>query len=102
MTTGSSFAQHMPPMRTSGINGSISSIYGYGNSTPSLFETGLIHESLDCRLTLMDLNPTGAERTTQFGPLMILGMPWFRKYYTTFNLGDGTPTTKQIHVAEAD
>ena len=27
---------------------------------------------------------------TQFGPMMILGMPWFREYYTTFDLGDGS------------
>jgi len=38
-----------------------------------------------CQLLLMDL---GMEKT-QFGPMVILGMPLFREYYTTFDLGSG-------------
>jgi len=36
-----------------------------------------------CDLLLLDL---GVEET-QFGPMVILGMPLFREYYTTFDLG---------------
>mmetsp|Transcript_81556 Transcript_81556/g.264221 ORF Transcript_81556/g.264221 Transcript_81556/m.264221 type:complete len:509 (+) Transcript_81556:3-1529(+) len=38
---------------------------------------------VQCQLLLMDL---GTE-FTQFGPLLILGMPFFREYYTTFDTG---------------
>eukprot|EP00747_Dinoflagellata_sp_TGD_P163522 gnl/TRDRNA2_/TRDRNA2_182271_c0_seq1.p1 gnl/TRDRNA2_/TRDRNA2_182271_c0~~gnl/TRDRNA2_/TRDRNA2_182271_c0_seq1.p1 ORF type:complete len:529 (+),score=88.60 gnl/TRDRNA2_/TRDRNA2_182271_c0_seq1:1-1587(+) len=51
-----------------------------------------------CELLLMDLG----DEETQLGPLWILGMPWFREYYTTFNLGDGTPGSKWISAALAD
>mmetsp|Transcript_110796 Transcript_110796/g.269279 ORF Transcript_110796/g.269279 Transcript_110796/m.269279 type:complete len:154 (-) Transcript_110796:56-517(-) len=36
-----------------------------------------------CQLLLMDLG----QQTTTLGPLVILGMPLFREYYTTFDLG---------------
>mmetsp|Transcript_90755 Transcript_90755/g.265641 ORF Transcript_90755/g.265641 Transcript_90755/m.265641 type:complete len:469 (+) Transcript_90755:497-1903(+) len=39
-----------------------------------------------CQLLLMDLGP--AQQTT-IGPMVILGMPFFREYYTTFDLGQG-------------
>mmetsp|Transcript_54055 Transcript_54055/g.153966 ORF Transcript_54055/g.153966 Transcript_54055/m.153966 type:complete len:122 (-) Transcript_54055:79-444(-) len=38
-----------------------------------------------CSLLLMDI---GSETTT-VGPMFILGMPFFREYYTTFDLGTG-------------
>mmetsp|Transcript_55422 Transcript_55422/g.171676 ORF Transcript_55422/g.171676 Transcript_55422/m.171676 type:complete len:480 (-) Transcript_55422:92-1531(-) len=38
-----------------------------------------------CQLLLMDLG----EQKTQFGSMFILGMPFFREYYTTFDLGVG-------------
>ncbi|CAK0900901.1 unnamed protein product [Prorocentrum cordatum] len=36
-----------------------------------------------CQLLLMDMG----EEITQLGPLAILGMPFFREYYTTFDIG---------------
>eukprot|EP00408_Alexandrium_pacificum_P019841 CAMPEP_0171198952 /NCGR_PEP_ID=MMETSP0790-20130122/23213_1 /TAXON_ID=2925 /ORGANISM="Alexandrium catenella, Strain OF101" /LENGTH=466 /DNA_ID=CAMNT_0011664283 /DNA_START=58 /DNA_END=1458 /DNA_ORIENTATION=+ len=39
-----------------------------------------------CQLLLMDL---GATQKTTLGPMVILGMPFFREYYTTFDLGTG-------------
>merc|ERR1712224_128777 len=51
-----------------------------------------------CELALMNIGT----RSTQFGPMFIIGMPWFRKYYTTFNLGSGTASSRYIHVTEAD
>jgi len=38
---------------------------------------------------------------TEWGPLMILGMPFFREFYTTFNLNEGRGT-RSISVAPAD
>jgi hypothetical protein len=46
-----------------------------------------------CQLLLMDMG----NQVTQLGPLMILGMPFFREYYTSFNLTD-----RSIRVAPAD
>lgn len=40
----------------------------------------------ECRLLLLD---TGDQKT-QLGPMYILGMPFFREYYTTFDLGQGS------------
>jgi len=51
-----------------------------------------------CQLLLMDMGT----QETQFGPMMILGMPWFREYYTTFDLGDGSLSARKIHVAKSD
>mmetsp|Transcript_65430 Transcript_65430/g.184266 ORF Transcript_65430/g.184266 Transcript_65430/m.184266 type:complete len:95 (-) Transcript_65430:38-322(-) len=39
--------------------------------------------------------------TTQSGPLVILGMPFFREYYTSFNVGSGAGN-KTVAVAKAD
>mmetsp|Transcript_27566 Transcript_27566/g.79188 ORF Transcript_27566/g.79188 Transcript_27566/m.79188 type:complete len:687 (-) Transcript_27566:457-2517(-) len=36
----------------------------------------------DCQLAVM-----GSRTETRWGPLWILGMPFFRKYFTTFNIG---------------
>jgi len=44
-----------------------------------------VSEGDACQLLLMDL---GME-LTQFGPMVILGMPLFREFYTTFDLGSG-------------
>jgi len=50
-----------------------------------------------CQLLLMDL---GMQLTT-IGPLVILGMPLFREYYTTFDLGSGRGH-RSIFVSPAD
>lgn len=42
-----------------------------------------------CQLMLMDLG----QQKTQYGPMFVLGIPFFREYYTTFELG-GTPAHK--------
>lgn len=49
-----------------------------------------------CQLLLMDLG----DEVTQLGPLMILGMPFFREYYTTFELD--TEGKRQLAVAHSD
>lgn len=41
--------------------------------------------SNQCQLLMMDLG----EKNTPLGPMFILGMPWFRQFYTTFDLGSG-------------
>jgi len=53
-------------------------------------ESSFVHldslgKSAQCQLMLMDIG----EQPTQFGPMFILGMPFFREYYTTFDLGVG-------------
>eukprot|EP00929_Paragymnodinium_shiwhaense_P058530 TRINITY_DN29308_c0_g1_i2.p1 TRINITY_DN29308_c0_g1~~TRINITY_DN29308_c0_g1_i2.p1 ORF type:complete len:511 (-),score=77.83 TRINITY_DN29308_c0_g1_i2:40-1572(-) len=42
--------------------------------------------------------------TTQFGPMWIMGMPFFREYYTTFDLGEAGHSEPQrsIQVAKND
>lgn len=49
-----------------------------------------------CQLLLMDLG----QELTQFGPMVILGMPFFREYYTTFDLGAGRES-RSIFVSRA-
>lgn len=49
-----------------------------------------------CDLLLMK-----QDSQTQFGPLWILGMPFFRHYYTTFDLG-ASKLDRKIFVAPAD
>merc|ERR1719277_1715117 len=41
---------------------------------------------------------------TQVGPMWILGMPFFREYYTTFSLGSNLrdKTARKVYVAQAD
>lgn len=53
------------------------------------FETG------ECELVVME-----STSTTPWGPLWILGMPFFRKYYTTFSLGR-TRADRALLVAQA-
>merc|ERR1719181_2460594 len=38
---------------------------------------------------------------TQFGPMWLLGMPFFREYYTSFDLGTQTRERK-VFIAKAD
>lgn len=38
-----------------------------------------------CQLLMMDIG----EKQTPLGPMLILGMPFFRQFYTTFDLGAG-------------
>mmetsp|Transcript_59821 Transcript_59821/g.144506 ORF Transcript_59821/g.144506 Transcript_59821/m.144506 type:complete len:475 (+) Transcript_59821:61-1485(+) len=49
----------------------------------------------DCQLAVM-----GSRTETRWGPLWILGMPFFRKYYTTFFIGDSTDS-RALYVAPA-
>jgi len=48
-----------------------------------------------CQLVLME-----SFADSMFGPLWILGVPFFRKYYTTFSVGK-TKKDRSIHVASA-
>lgn len=50
-----------------------------------------------CSLLLMDLG----HQKTQFGPMFILGIPFMREYYTTFDLGKG-PQDRSLWVSEAN
>mmetsp|Transcript_56147 Transcript_56147/g.130734 ORF Transcript_56147/g.130734 Transcript_56147/m.130734 type:complete len:466 (-) Transcript_56147:86-1483(-) len=49
-----------------------------------------------CELLIMDLGSEGSQ-----GPNLILGMPFFREYYTSFSLGSG-PADRSIYLSEAD
>eukprot|EP00420_Gonyaulax_spinifera_P022006 CAMPEP_0197891094 /NCGR_PEP_ID=MMETSP1439-20131203/27367_1 /TAXON_ID=66791 /ORGANISM="Gonyaulax spinifera, Strain CCMP409" /LENGTH=573 /DNA_ID=CAMNT_0043511169 /DNA_START=53 /DNA_END=1774 /DNA_ORIENTATION=+ len=49
-----------------------------------------------CELLLMDIG----EQQTVLGPMMILGMPFFRQFYTTFDLGKGRGD-RSIFVSQA-
>lgn len=51
----------------------------------------------DCELLMMD---TGKMTSTEHGPLWIIGMPFFRHFYTTFDYGSSDHETS-IWVAEA-
>eukprot|EP00747_Dinoflagellata_sp_TGD_P210008 gnl/TRDRNA2_/TRDRNA2_83353_c2_seq1.p1 gnl/TRDRNA2_/TRDRNA2_83353_c2~~gnl/TRDRNA2_/TRDRNA2_83353_c2_seq1.p1 ORF type:complete len:234 (+),score=41.80 gnl/TRDRNA2_/TRDRNA2_83353_c2_seq1:37-702(+) len=51
-----------------------------------------------CELAIMKLG----DRKSQFGPLFIIGMPWFRQYYTMFNLGKDGKDKRTVHVTEAN
>lgn len=48
-----------------------------------------------CQLLMMDMG----DSMTDMGPLIVLGMPFFREYYTSFDL---TPDDRSIYVAPAD
>merc|ERR1719163_2518276 len=41
------------------------------------------------------------EQATQFGPLWILGMPFFRSYYTTFSIGKSRQD-RALYISAAD
>jgi len=51
-----------------------------------------------CQLLFMDI---GFAELTPMGPLIILGMPFFRQYYTTFDLGSGRGD-RALFVSQAD
>jgi len=56
----------------------------------------LMPESRDgCRISVME-SYSGSD----LGPLWILGMPFFRKYYTTFNVGSSR-ADRSLHIATA-
>merc|ERR1712079_379320 len=48
-----------------------------------------------CQLLLLDLG----QEVTPLGPLMILGIPFFRQYYTTFT---NTPGNRSVHIAHSN
>merc|ERR1719387_1395896 len=63
----------------------------------------LLREDSKCQLLIMDVGTS----MTQFGPMWLLGMPFFREYYTTFDLGtknpDGTKNKdRMMYAAKAD
>uniref|UniRef100_A0A7S4VWU4 Peptidase A1 domain-containing protein n=1 Tax=Alexandrium monilatum TaxID=311494 RepID=A0A7S4VWU4_9DINO len=66
----------------------VGELYGQMNKEAEGFLSmnRLGHRSKACHLLLIDLGPT---RDTGLGPMLILGMPFFREYYTTFDLGSG-------------
>jgi hypothetical protein len=68
------------------------------NQTRSLSGTrGGPKKSCELLIGKMDVN-------TNLGPMWILGMPFFRKYYTTFELGNQqrNSNSRQMFVAEVD
>lgn len=67
------------------------------NARPVVRKRGQGKRRAQCQLLLMDLG----DEVTQLGPLMILGMPFFREYYTTFEL-DSTDGKRRLAVAHAD
>mmetsp|Transcript_100318 Transcript_100318/g.292469 ORF Transcript_100318/g.292469 Transcript_100318/m.292469 type:complete len:479 (-) Transcript_100318:83-1519(-) len=85
-----------------------SSYIGTMSGVPNMHVAKLMHLDEErpgiqesCQLLLMDL---GKQMTT-LGPMMILGMPLFREYYSTFDLGSGrghrsiflTPADEKCH-----
>jgi len=62
------------------------------------FSNGTQPSTLQCNVRLLVMTE---EAETQFGPLWIIGMPFFREYYTTFNLGRAKPE-RAIHLARAN
>jgi len=48
-----------------------------------------------CELAVMETFSTG-----QFGPLWILGLPFFRNFYTTFSVGE-TKAERSLYIAHA-
>jgi len=68
----------------------LGSYYGQMNKEASGFirteKLGGAEHKMPCELLIMDL---GAPQMTTLGPMVILGMPFFREYYTTFDLGGG-------------
>lgn len=53
--------------------------------------------AMRCSLLLMDLGG----RKTQFGPMFILGIPFMREFYTTFDLGTG-PEDRSLFLSAAN
>lgn len=49
-----------------------------------------------CELLLMDMG----NEESEYGPTFILGVPFFREYYTTFDLGAG-PGDRRVYIAPA-
>jgi len=66
-------------------------------STPSFMRVRELSfpAGVDCDLTVLETTST-----TRWGPLWILGMPFFRKYYTTFSLGR-TKSERALFIAKA-
>jgi len=65
----------------------------------SWFRAGVVR--MKCGLELLVMTE---DAETQYGPLWILGMPFFKQYYTTFDLGtnsDGENDNRALHIAKA-
>jgi len=52
-------------------------------------------DTTHCELAVME-----TQATAQFGPLWILGMPFFRSYYTTFSVGE-TKSDRALFMSQA-
>lgn len=76
-------------------NGGVAPLFRLGAASDEVSINMTTDERQKCQLLLMDMG----EEITQLGPLAILGMPFFREYYTTFDIGG---STRSIHVAKAD
>jgi len=78
----------------------VGSAYGQMNSRTAQFmrtETIGGTEHVPCQLMLMDLG----DQSTAVGPMFILGMPFFREYYTTFSLGKGGQGDRAVYLSPA-
>mmetsp|Transcript_102549 Transcript_102549/g.299153 ORF Transcript_102549/g.299153 Transcript_102549/m.299153 type:complete len:463 (-) Transcript_102549:76-1464(-) len=64
--------------------------------SPDAFVSRKRH-SEPCKLELSVLQSTS---TSEVGPVWILGMPFLRQYYTTFDVGENLPS-RALHVAPA-